>query len=439
MAFGDFVLIIERYMSDLKNPFGLRDGILFMIEDMSPEERGKKCNCVCPSCEGHFIARLKDEHRRKHFAHDGEACDEVKAYLDGLYALLREYLAEGRALILPPLGIAFPLEAEVTEERIHFLEEYDPNRLAHIELTAGLSMTFDRVEIVRDARGYPEAIVTNRGRHTLAVVIKPPDTVCKDFYVKRYRSFSTVSVSFDDADAIQTSTKQALFLSLSENRVPVKWVYNASWKTKRDEIKKRREIYRDKKERERLEQEKMEQERKERERLNKERLEKESQEKERLEKERLERERLEKERLEKERREQRQAEWEAQKQRILENRRLKEERKDKERLEKEHLEEVRRQQEKLEKAYLDRENQLKPEYVSNESHRQIDTRLPSISIFEMCAQQDVRAIDRNGRRWKKCETCQRTRPVDPYFTDYESSRGQNLGLCKECAEKNNQA
>lgn len=424
-------------MYGLKNPFGLRDGILYMIEDMTEEERGSKCNCICPSCEGRFIARLKDDNRRKHFAHDGEACDEVKAYLQGLYILLQEYLTNGNPLTLPPLGIAFPLEAEVTEERINFLEEYDPKRLAHIELTAGVSLAFECVEIVRDTKGYPEAIMAKRGHHTLAVVIKPPDTICKDFYVKRYRSYSTVSVIFDDADTIQTSTKQALFRALSENRVPVKWVYNASWVTKQDEIQKRREEYRDIKERERLEQEKLEQERKKKECLDREHLEKERQEKERLEAERLEKERLEKERLEKERLEQQKAEREAQIQRILESRRLEEERKKQERIEKERLEEERRQQEKLEKAYLNLENQLGSKYVSNEPHRQIDTRLPSVSIFEMCAQQDVKAIDRNGKRWKKCEKCHCTRPVDPYFTDYESPRGQNLGLCKECAENNN--
>ncbi len=35
----------------IRNPFGLRNGKIVMIEDISIEERGLQCNCVCPNCK----------------------------------------------------------------------------------------------------------------------------------------------------------------------------------------------------------------------------------------------------------------------------------------------------------------------------------------------------------------------------------------------------
>lgn len=47
-------------MSEVRNPFGVRNGQIITISDLSMEERGQSCNCLCPDCGGHFIARLGD-------------------------------------------------------------------------------------------------------------------------------------------------------------------------------------------------------------------------------------------------------------------------------------------------------------------------------------------------------------------------------------------
>ena len=78
-------------MRDLKNPFGMRDGRVVMIEDIPENERGLKCRCFCPSCNDPFKARMGDI-RAHHFAHSGEGCDEEIAFLSGLYKLVQEYV-----------------------------------------------------------------------------------------------------------------------------------------------------------------------------------------------------------------------------------------------------------------------------------------------------------------------------------------------------------
>lgn len=89
-------------MKELKNPFALRksDGHIIMIADLSPEQRGKSCNCVCPECNADFLARMGDI-RVPHFAHSGESCDAVKALMGALYQLMQEALGESKRFTIP--------------------------------------------------------------------------------------------------------------------------------------------------------------------------------------------------------------------------------------------------------------------------------------------------------------------------------------------------
>lgn len=89
-------------MKELKNPFALRksDGHIIMIADLSPEQRGKSCNYVCPECNADFLARMGDI-RVPHFAHSGEPCDAVKALMGALYQLMQEALSESKRFTVP--------------------------------------------------------------------------------------------------------------------------------------------------------------------------------------------------------------------------------------------------------------------------------------------------------------------------------------------------
>ena len=90
---------------ELRNPFGLQNGQIIMIDDIDKAHNGSKCNCVCPACKEPFIARMGDKNQH-HFAHSGKGCDEINAYMTGLYMLLSEYLTSNN-LYLPPVIVGF--------------------------------------------------------------------------------------------------------------------------------------------------------------------------------------------------------------------------------------------------------------------------------------------------------------------------------------------
>lgn len=218
---------------ELRNPFGLRNGELVVISDLFPDEKGAKCNCICPSCEAPFLARMGDV-RQHHFAHSGEGCDAVNAYLAGLYLLLQEYLASSNALQLPPIVAEFeltvykPITENNVRERVKLSSEFH-NSNDEIQISKSRSFQFAETEIIKSSSGRSKAIIaTTSSNHKLAIVIQPPSTVCTDYIVKPFQDYSTILIDLSKAaDMMQTKAKSEIFDWLAKNTTKImEWVYN---------------------------------------------------------------------------------------------------------------------------------------------------------------------------------------------------------------------
>lgn len=138
---------------ELRNPFGLQNGQIIMIEDIDKAHNGLRCNCVCPACKEPFVARMGNVNLH-HFAHSGKGCDEINAYMTGLYMLLSEYLTSNK-LYFPPVIVGFELSAyafwtqeNVVEHSWLMSESREPDR--EILLYQQSKMDFDKAEIVRN-------------------------------------------------------------------------------------------------------------------------------------------------------------------------------------------------------------------------------------------------------------------------------------------------
>ncbi|WP_274953054.1 competence protein CoiA family protein [Angelakisella massiliensis] len=188
-------------MVEVKNPFAISkiDGRVVMISDLLPEQKGKACNCICPECKGNFIARIGQK-RVPHFAHDGEPCDSVKMILKSLYQLIKEALDEQGKFTVPSCYGYFN-----TNRFYHFmsLEEVRSNS----SFTSIPQQRYDRIikeqefevessEIIKNNNEVPQWIIIteNSKKHKLAVVILPPDTLCKGSHPKPVKGFSTVEI-----------------------------------------------------------------------------------------------------------------------------------------------------------------------------------------------------------------------------------------------------
>ena len=224
---GDFVSEAE-----LRNPFGLRDNHIILIEDIPDEQKGLKCNCVCPACKEPFIAKLGNI-RTHHFAHSGQGCDELRAYMVGLYMLLNEFLIDHNKLYLPPVVVAFELSPYyiINEDNIknHIeLRSESFNTGNEIILYKESRMIFDSTEIVYDSRETPQAIIGKKNGSYLAIRITPPDSVCKPGMALKYKDYTTLEIDFSYyGENIQVGNKEKLFKQLASDKSIYRWVYNS--------------------------------------------------------------------------------------------------------------------------------------------------------------------------------------------------------------------
>lgn len=234
----------------LRNPFGLRDNQIILIEDIPKSENGLRCNCVCPACKEPFEARMGNI-RRHHFAHSVQGCDEINAYLTGLYMLLNEYLSSGQPLYSPPVIVAFDLSAHYfcTEENIcdHTrLLSASQDKDREICLYEGKLVHFTSSVIVKDTKNCPKAILAELSGRQLAVRITPPDTVCKLGTVSQYQDYPTIELNLSDAaDMLQASRKESVFQYLLKNHSIYRWIFNPKISEAFPQIMKRSKAYYD--------------------------------------------------------------------------------------------------------------------------------------------------------------------------------------------------
>ena len=217
MVFGGFVL--EEEVSELRNPFGMYKGELITINDVPEGMNGEKCGCTCPACDGAFLARMGQE-RVKHFAHKGDACDEIKAYLMGLYMLLFDFLNKGKTIHLPSLYLSFSMEKNynIPDANLQVCFDSQPSRIAscsfgEIQILADSEIVFDSAKICYDKDNvWPESVIAFKGTKAIAFVIRPPDTICTITpSIKQYKDYSTLQVDFVDPDLFAKNTKEDIF------------------------------------------------------------------------------------------------------------------------------------------------------------------------------------------------------------------------------------
>ncbi len=184
---------------EVKNPFGLRNGVHITVNDLSETERGLACNCVCPLCKDPFEARLGNI-RIHHFAHSGEGCNEVSAYLMGLYGFFKDFIRSHNCFI-PELIVYYSVNeteyVRVTPDnylsQLWLRPKTGPN-IKSQTLSREHNIRFDDVEIVLNKNQRPEAVVATYKGKRIAFVISPPDTVCKDFVAKPYKDLATLEI-----------------------------------------------------------------------------------------------------------------------------------------------------------------------------------------------------------------------------------------------------
>ena len=217
----------------LKNPFGLRDGSIVTIEDISESERGKKCGCVCPSCGAALIAR-KGEEREHHFAHDpNHPCDERIAMMISSYTLLKEALEEKGEFCYPGTWWNQRTGAFDSKMCTDAYKQLHHSKIVQIKDT----------DLRKSSAGIPEALVVTEGEkeHQFAIRLLFPTTVCgQQESEKKYEEYSTLVIDLTDTKTGDGWTVQKWKKFYCDDNEYKKWVWNTKIEEKKKELEKER-------------------------------------------------------------------------------------------------------------------------------------------------------------------------------------------------------
>ena len=89
----------------LKLPYGLKNGKIVHISEISESQRGLKCGCVCPVCNEPLQARIGSK-RTKHFAHSSNCPTATET---ALHMMAKDIILNNRRLLLPHVEFAYDI------------------------------------------------------------------------------------------------------------------------------------------------------------------------------------------------------------------------------------------------------------------------------------------------------------------------------------------
>jgi len=218
-------------MSEVRNPFAIKDGVIILINDLSANQRGLKCNCRCPACDGEFIARM-GMIKIHHFAHSKDPCDETIAYTTGLYKLIQQVLLEGKPFYLPALEIMynFPFNDVLNEHNfesyVSIVGKYRKDK-EYMLISDGKNVIADNIELSYDNKNYVQALELRINGKKMAIKVMPPDTICKIASVKPHQDMATLVLDFtNEIEIIQNVNSKNFQKFLLSEELQKYWISN---------------------------------------------------------------------------------------------------------------------------------------------------------------------------------------------------------------------
>ena len=214
----------------VRNPFAIRNGQSILISDLTPNERGAKCQCQCPHCKGAFNARMGNINKH-HFAHSMNPCDEVVAYTTGLYKHIFQILSSGKPFHVPALMITHSfvnrLIDESDAESLISIVKGDRVDKDSILVSKGNDIVFERVELSYDTKNHIQAIELSLKGRIMAIKVMPPDTVCKLGAARPHKDIATLVLDFTKCyKFIQNANSDAFSEFLLSSNLVKDWISN---------------------------------------------------------------------------------------------------------------------------------------------------------------------------------------------------------------------
>ena len=163
---------LQIFLEDLKKKpkiqleYGVKDGKIVCITEVSLEHSGLKCECVCPGCGGRLQARIKGKRNVRHFAHNNEPCNLAVAQQTALHMLAKEIIEQEKVFMFPGYTVS-PNEVNWKPDRQTYINYY-PSKLQYRE---PYSARCEYVSLENRIDDFvPDIIVMVKGRECLVEI-----------------------------------------------------------------------------------------------------------------------------------------------------------------------------------------------------------------------------------------------------------------------------
>ena len=149
----------------IKLKYGIRNGMVVSIDELSVMDRGLQCHCVCPGCGQELQARIGTGKRQPHFAHNNTSCDIHSAHQTALHLMAKEIIEQEKKIKLPPIFVKLH---DIASE----LGDYDGYTLPdEVEAIAGTIVDCDRVIVEKRLSSIvPDLIIETHGKQLLVEI-----------------------------------------------------------------------------------------------------------------------------------------------------------------------------------------------------------------------------------------------------------------------------
>ena len=94
-----------------------RNNKIIHIDEITPDENGLKCNCICPICKEQLKANTLGKIKRKHFSHNINS-DCINYLETAIHKLAKQIIEDSKRIVIPRL--TYNYKTLVEEQNINF-------------------------------------------------------------------------------------------------------------------------------------------------------------------------------------------------------------------------------------------------------------------------------------------------------------------------------
>lgn len=229
----------------VKIPFGKRENEIVHISEITNDQRGIKCNCVCVNCGERLVAKIGGNKKTRHFAHYKE-CICNGGLESALHLFAKDIFNKRKEIMIPSLYIKFcnysfersDIEISSKEgERAYFEctsvkknEDYDYLNISYDikKICRGQKLKFDKVEIEKVIGDIKPDIILSVSNRKLLVEIAVThfiDDKKRDKINKK--GLSTIEIDLSEYKEKFNILDKKYLEDIIVNKVENKgWIYN---------------------------------------------------------------------------------------------------------------------------------------------------------------------------------------------------------------------